>query len=147
MKESCVGGQMIPAKLDQFGHVVEPALDSWGARRGVALALRALAPSLPALAVPRAMTFFVQRALADRHDVVRDHMLNAAMAIVDLHGKVPPYTPSCRLAASLYIYFIYNNDITGLARYSLPPKFCSLMSVQNHVLYCICQNKLLSYLR
>lgn len=114
MKESCVGGQMIPAKLDQFGHVVEPALDSWGARRGVALALRALAPSLPALAVPRAMTFFVQRALADRHDVVRDHMLNAAMAIVDLHGKVPPYTPSCRLAASLYniSYIIITSQVS-----------------------------------
>ncbi|CAB3252124.1 unnamed protein product [Arctia plantaginis] len=78
---------MIPAKLDQFGHVVEAALDEWGARRGVALALLALAPRLPAHAVPPAMSFFVERALADRHDLVRDQMLNAAMAIVDLHGK------------------------------------------------------------
>lgn len=79
---------MIPAKLDQFGHVVEEAVDEWGARRGAGLALVALAPRLPAAAVPPAITFFVERALADRHDQVRDQMLNAAMAIVDLHGKV-----------------------------------------------------------
>ncbi|XP_075992954.1 lethal (3) 80Fj [Anticarsia gemmatalis] len=78
---------MIPAKLDQFGHVVEEAVDEWTGRRGVGLALVALAPRLPAAAVPPAMRFFVERALADRHDQVRDQMLNAAMAIVDLHGK------------------------------------------------------------
>lgn len=78
---------LIPAKLDQFGHEVEAALDEWGARRGVGLALRELAPRLPAHAVPPAMRFFVERALADRHDQVRDQMLAAAMAIVDLHGK------------------------------------------------------------
>lgn len=79
---------MIPARLDQFGHVVEAAVDAWGARRGVALALLALAPQLPAAAVPPAMRFFVERALPDRSDPVRAEMLNAAMAIVDLHGKV-----------------------------------------------------------
>ncbi|KAF9795685.1 hypothetical protein SFRURICE_003878 [Spodoptera frugiperda] len=78
---------MIPARLDQFGHVVEAAVDAWGARRGVALALLALAPQLPAAAVPPAMRFFVERALPDRSDPVRAEMLNAAMAIVDLHGK------------------------------------------------------------
>lgn len=79
---------MIPAKLDQFGHVVSEAVDSWGARRGVALALRELAPGLLAASVPPAMRFFVERALADRNELVRGEMLNAAMAIVDLHGKV-----------------------------------------------------------
>ncbi|KAJ0180220.1 hypothetical protein K1T71_003624 [Dendrolimus kikuchii] len=78
---------LIPARLDQFGHVVEEAIDEWGARRGVALALCALAPKLQSAAVPLAMRFFVERGLADRSDKVRPEMLNAAMAIVELHGK------------------------------------------------------------
>ncbi|XP_060810909.1 stalled ribosome sensor GCN1 [Amyelois transitella] len=78
---------LIPAKLDQFGHVVEGAVDEWGARRGAALALKALAPLLKADAVAAAMRFFVEKALGDRHDVVRGDMLDAAMVIVDLHGK------------------------------------------------------------
>lgn len=79
---------MIPARLDQFGHVVEKAVDEWSARRGVGFALRALAPHLRAERVADAMRFFVEHGLADRHDDVRAEMLNAAMAIVDLHGKV-----------------------------------------------------------
>ncbi|CAH0604472.1 unnamed protein product [Chrysodeixis includens] len=78
---------LTPAKLDQFGHVVAAAVDAWGARRGAGLALLALAPRLPPRAVPPAMRFLVERALADRDDTVRADMLNAAMAIVDLHGK------------------------------------------------------------
>lgn len=78
---------LIPARLDQFGHVVEEAVDLWGARRGVALALRELAPRLAVAAVPLVMRFFVERALPDRSTPVRNEMLNAAMAIVDLHGK------------------------------------------------------------
>ncbi|XP_045785525.1 eIF-2-alpha kinase activator GCN1 isoform X2 [Maniola jurtina] len=78
---------MIPAVLDQFGHEQMAAVDAWGARRGVARALLALAPQVAAASVPRAMAFFVQRALADRADQVRDTMLAAAMALVDLHGK------------------------------------------------------------
>ncbi|XP_072943447.1 stalled ribosome sensor GCN1 isoform X2 [Epargyreus clarus] len=78
---------IIPAKQDQFGHETEAAVDEWGARRGAALGLRALAPRLTPAEVPAAMAFFVQRALADRRDVVRTDMLAAAMAIVDMHGK------------------------------------------------------------
>ncbi|XP_063377694.1 stalled ribosome sensor GCN1 [Cydia fagiglandana] len=78
---------MIPAKLDQFGHVVEEAVDEWGARRGIGLALLALAPHLRAHDVPDAMRFFVERGLGDRAEKVRAEMLNAAMAIVELHGK------------------------------------------------------------
>ncbi|XP_013182147.1 PREDICTED: translational activator GCN1 isoform X1 [Papilio xuthus] len=78
---------VIPAKLDQFGHEREAAVDEWGARRGAALGLRALAPRLTAEDVPAATAFFVQRGLADRRDEVREEMLAAAMAVVDLHGK------------------------------------------------------------
>ncbi|XP_032513752.2 stalled ribosome sensor GCN1 isoform X1 [Danaus plexippus] len=78
---------MIPAVLDQFGHEQEAAVDAWGARRGVALALQALAPRVAAAAVPRAMGFFVSSGLGDRADQVRRDMLAAAMALVELHGK------------------------------------------------------------
>ncbi|XP_038215346.1 eIF-2-alpha kinase activator GCN1 [Zerene cesonia] len=78
---------LIPAKLDQFGHETEAAVDNWGSRRGVALALRALAPCLRADVVPDAMSFFVQKSLGDRNEIVRADMLNAAMAVVELHGK------------------------------------------------------------
>ncbi|CAK1552697.1 unnamed protein product [Leptosia nina] len=78
---------LIPAKLDQFGHETEAAVDNWGSRRGVALALRALASCLRADIVPHAMSFFVQKSLGDRHEVVRSDMLIAAMAVVDIHGK------------------------------------------------------------
>ncbi|XP_041977566.1 eIF-2-alpha kinase activator GCN1 isoform X2 [Aricia agestis] len=77
---------LIPAKLDQFGHECEAAVDAWSERRGVALALRALAPATRADAVPEAMTFFVKRGLADRSEAVRADMLSAAMALVELHG-------------------------------------------------------------
>ncbi|CAH2086956.1 unnamed protein product [Euphydryas editha] len=78
---------LIPAVLDAFGHETAAAVDAWGARRGVALALDALAPRVAPAAVPAAMAFFVRRALADRNDAVRDAMLAAAMALVELHGK------------------------------------------------------------
>ncbi|KAG6461050.1 hypothetical protein O3G_MSEX012395 [Manduca sexta] len=78
---------LIPEKLDQFGHVVEPALDAWTCRRGVALALVSLAPLLPTGAAPAAARFFVHHALADRSEHVRARMLDAAMALVELHGK------------------------------------------------------------
>ncbi|CAH3879772.1 unnamed protein product [Pieris brassicae] len=78
---------LIPAKVDQFGHETEAAVDNWGSRRGVALALKALAHRLRADAVPHAMSFFVQKALGDRHATVRADMLAAAMAVVDIHGK------------------------------------------------------------
>lgn len=80
--------QMIPARLDQFGHETEAAVDEWAARRGAGLALSALAPLLRAHDVSAAMSFLVERGLADRSDHVRAEMLNAAMTIVELHGKV-----------------------------------------------------------
>ncbi|XP_048479691.1 eIF-2-alpha kinase activator GCN1 [Plutella xylostella] len=78
---------LIPSKLDQFGHVTEAAVDEWGARRGAGLALTALAPQLDAAGVAVAVEFFVSEGLGDRNEAVRAEMLNAAMAMVDLHGK------------------------------------------------------------
>ncbi|GBP56848.1 eIF-2-alpha kinase activator GCN1 [Eumeta japonica] len=78
---------LIPAKLDQFGHVVEEPVDEWSARRGAAFALSALAPHLDTDGVAAAVKFFVAEGLADRAELVRAEMLNAAMTIVELHGK------------------------------------------------------------
>lgn len=80
--------QLIPARVDSFGHVLSAEVDEWDGRRGVALALRALAPLLAPAAVPQAVKFFVSRGLPDRAEPVRAEMLNAAMAVVEIHGKV-----------------------------------------------------------
>lgn len=60
----------------------------WEARSGIALALGKMAPLLNKDQVANLMSFFVSEALGDRHESVRKHMLDAAVAIVDVHGKV-----------------------------------------------------------
>lgn len=79
---------MIPPKLDEFGHVIEPPIDEWGGRRGVGLALNAMAPLLEHDAVGKVVKFFVSNGLGDRAEEVRKEMFNAAMTVVELHGKV-----------------------------------------------------------
>lgn len=73
--------------MDILGHILSEEVDEWDCRRGAALGILALAPLLPPHAVPAAVRFFVQRGLADRAELVRAEMLNAAMAVVELHGK------------------------------------------------------------
>lgn len=78
---------MIPPKLNDFGRIVEQPIDTWGPRRGVALALAQLAPLLSADTVLKLVQFFVSIGLGDRNQAVRTEMLTAAVAVVDLHGK------------------------------------------------------------
>ncbi|XP_034188694.1 lethal (3) 80Fj [Osmia lignaria lignaria] len=78
---------MIPPKLNNFGRVVEQPIDTWGPRRGVALALAQIAPLLTADTVLKLVQFFVSTGLGDRNQAVRTEMLTAAVAVVDLHGK------------------------------------------------------------
>ncbi|XP_024940665.1 eIF-2-alpha kinase activator GCN1 isoform X2 [Cephus cinctus] len=78
---------MIPPKLNDFGRVVEQPIDTWGPRRGVALALAQLAPLLTPETIHRLVQFFVSTGLGDRNHAVRTEMLTAAVAAVDLHGK------------------------------------------------------------
>lgn len=78
---------MIPPKLNDFGRVVEQPIDTWGPRRGVALALAQLAPLLTPETIQRLVQFFVSTGLGDRNPTVRNEMLTAAVAAVDLHGK------------------------------------------------------------
>ncbi|XP_011149210.1 eIF-2-alpha kinase activator GCN1 [Harpegnathos saltator] len=79
---------MIPPKLNDFGRVIEQPIDTWGPRRGVALALAQIAPLLTADTIHRLVQFFVSTGLGDRNQSVRTEMLTAAVAAVDLHGKV-----------------------------------------------------------
>lgn len=82
---------MIPAKLDEFGREIEKAIDTWYPRRGVAVAIGQLAPLITPELVGDLMQFFVFTSLSDRNETVRKEMLNAALKIVDLHGKVQYY--------------------------------------------------------
>jgi hypothetical protein len=54
----------------------------------VALALAQIAPLLTPKSVSHLITFFVSVGLGDRSPEVRKNMLAAALAAVDLHGKV-----------------------------------------------------------
>lgn len=79
--------EMTPARRDQYDRIIEEAVDHWEARAGVALALTQLAPLLNTEAVVTLANFFVPDALGDRHPEVRNKMLEAAMAVINKHGK------------------------------------------------------------
>ena len=75
--------------MDKFGRVVsESPPDEFPARSGIAMALCKMSPHLPEDQIPVLFEFFVQKALGDRSEEVRKHMLVAAVAAVDDHGKV-----------------------------------------------------------
>lgn len=83
--------QMIPARVDSLGRIVEKPIDTWEPRSGVALALAQLAPLLTPTKVTELAKFYVEKGLGDRNETVRHHMLTAALAAVDLHGKVSSF--------------------------------------------------------
>lgn len=87
---------MIPAQQDEFGREIQKPIDTWGPRRGIALSLTQLAPYLDPEAIGSLIEFFVSSSLGDRREEVRKEMLNAALKIVDLHGKVCTYMLNCR---------------------------------------------------
>lgn len=78
----------MPPRLDTFGRVVDQPVDTWEPRSGVALALAQIAPLLSPKSVSHLISFFVSMGLGDRSSEVRKNMLAAALAAVDLHGKV-----------------------------------------------------------
>ncbi|KAB7504018.1 eIF-2-alpha kinase activator GCN1 [Armadillidium nasatum] len=79
--------EMTPAKKDQYDHIIEEAIDHWEGRAGVGLALYHIAPLLQEKSVVALAKFFVPESLGDRDENVRRTMLNAAMAVVNHHGK------------------------------------------------------------
>lgn len=80
--------QMTPAVRDQYDRIVSAAVDLWEGRAGVAMALHQLAPLFTSDIVVVLANFFVPDALGDRNAEVRNRMLEAAMAVVNSHGKV-----------------------------------------------------------
>lgn len=78
---------MIPAKLDQFDREMEPAIDQWNPRRGVAITICQIAQFFSPETVNSVMQFMVADGLRDREEVVHKEMLAASLAIVDVHGN------------------------------------------------------------
>jgi hypothetical protein len=80
---------MPPPVLDQFGRVIsEPPIDQWQARSGIAMAIEKIVPNHEESQVVPLFELFVNKALGDRHEDVRKHMLDGAVAAINSHGKV-----------------------------------------------------------
>ncbi|XP_059218129.1 stalled ribosome sensor GCN1 isoform X2 [Stomoxys calcitrans] len=77
----------IPPKLDKFGREIEPALDQWQSRRGVAIAISKAAIYFSLDDVNHVMQFMVSSGLGDSDEIVHKEMLASALTIVDIHGK------------------------------------------------------------
>ncbi|KAI9203244.1 armadillo-type protein [Polychytrium aggregatum] len=84
---------VLPApEYDEYGMIIPESLnkeDEWGARAGIASALKACAPVLVELDVLKAMLRFLieGEALGDRHEDVRQAMLDAGLTAVNTTGK------------------------------------------------------------
>lgn len=78
---------LTPAVLDNFGRELQPPMDVWEPRAGIGLALYRIVPLMGETTVVRLASFFVPKGLGDRQDSVKKTMLNAAVAMVDQHGK------------------------------------------------------------
>ena len=79
--------ELSPAVMDENGRIVQEPIDFWEPRSGIALALAKLCPYHTPAMVKQVVSFLVPLGLADRKEVVRKHMLDAAVATIDLHGK------------------------------------------------------------
>lgn len=80
---------MPPPILDNFGRVISEAPpDEWPARSGVAMAICKMSAFLEQEQISTLFQFLVEKGLGDRNEEVRKHMLTAAVAAVEEHGKV-----------------------------------------------------------
>ena len=76
-------------QLDEYGMPKKMDLsDPWEARNGIALAFKELAPVFEEGLLDEFLRFLIERGpLGDRNPSVRDEMVEAATAIIALHGK------------------------------------------------------------
>ncbi|WWC90100.1 uncharacterized protein L201_005033 [Kwoniella dendrophila CBS 6074] len=83
--------KLLVPEYDRFGMVIPETVnrsDPWEARVAIATALEKLAPLLSTASISPIFEFLINNEpLGDRHSEVRRSMLNAAIAIIDLHGK------------------------------------------------------------
>ncbi|WRT67086.1 uncharacterized protein IL334_004052 [Kwoniella shivajii] len=82
--------KLLVPEYDRFGMVIPETVnrsDPWEARVAIAYALEKLAPLLSTPLITPIFDFLINKEpLGDRHSEVRRTMLNAAIAIIDLHG-------------------------------------------------------------
>ena len=71
--------EMAPPVMNNF--------DNWESRSGIASALAKIQPFYDKFMVSQVVRFFMTAGLEDRNEVVRKHMLSAAVATIDNHGK------------------------------------------------------------
>lgn len=76
-------------QLDEYGMPKKMDLsDPWEARNGIALAFKELAPVFEESILDEFLRFLIERGpLGDRNPSVREEMVEAATAIIALHGK------------------------------------------------------------
>ena len=76
-------------QLDEYGMPKKMDLsDPWEARNGIALAFKELAPVFEKSLLDEFLRFLIERGpLGDRNPSVREEMVEAATAIIALHGK------------------------------------------------------------
>ncbi|GAA5981477.1 hypothetical protein JCM10908_004121 [Rhodotorula pacifica] len=82
--------ELVP-EYDRFGMLIEESLsreDPWKARKALATALRLMSASFSAAEVKTFFDLLIDgKALGDRSQSVRSELLEAAQAVIDLHGK------------------------------------------------------------
>lgn len=76
-------------QLDEYGMPKKSDLsDPWAARNGIALAFKELAPAFEGGPLDEFLQFLIERGpLGDRNPSVREEMVEAATAIIALHGR------------------------------------------------------------
>ncbi|CAE6499296.1 unnamed protein product [Rhizoctonia solani] len=82
--------KILAPEFDNYGMVIESSLDRadpWPARAAIANTFRHLAPYFTETEVVPFFEFLIKdEALGDRHAAVRRNMLDAGIAVLDLHG-------------------------------------------------------------
>ncbi|GAA5844812.1 hypothetical protein JCM3766R1_003325 [Sporobolomyces carnicolor] len=82
--------ELLP-QYDRFGMLIEESLDAedpWKARKALATTLRLMSPIFSPVDVKTFFDLLINgEALGDRSQSVRSEMLEAAMTVIDLHGK------------------------------------------------------------
>lgn len=82
--------KLLQPEYDRFGMVIPETVDRpdpWESRSAIASTLQKLASLIPDSLVQTILDFLIKReALGDRNEEVRRSMLNAAIALVEIHG-------------------------------------------------------------
>ncbi|CAG7827579.1 unnamed protein product [Allacma fusca] len=78
---------MAPPVYDHLGRILQEGIDKWEGRCGVGVAIRDLASLFPTDLARSTMKWLVTETLPDRNQNVHNQMLEAAVEVVQVHGK------------------------------------------------------------